>query len=133
MDMKGITYTALKSPKLSHEIFKRWLGENPFNQHIPREISKPYYIKNFFSLVSNYFEDFEDLQIRRKVGLMDPEKSFFLLAPNDYWVPPETLNYLPKESKIIHCDDVPHDFCLQDNHYKQVSREIGSHLANYMA
>lgn len=128
MGMKGITYTALKSQRLSVEIFKRWLGDNPFNHHIPKEISKPLYIKNFFSLVSNYFEDFEDLGTRQKVGLMDPEKSFFLLAPNDYWVPPETVNFLPQGSKVIHCEDVPHDFCLKDSHYKIVSQKVSEHL-----
>jgi pimeloyl-ACP methyl ester carboxylesterase len=128
LGMKGITYSALKSSRLSHEIFKRWLGDNPFNQHIPKEIAKPYYLKNFFSLVSNYFEDFEELGTRHKVGQMDPKKSFFLLAPNDYWVPPETLDYLPRESTIVHCQDVPHDFCLNPHHYSKVSAELSRYI-----
>lgn len=130
LGMKGITYGALKSQRLSQEIFKRWLGDNPFNTHIPKEISKPYYIKNFFSLVSNYFEDFEVLQTREKVGKMNPEKAFFLLAEKDYWVPPETLNYLPKGSTILETSKIPHDFCLKEDHYSFVSQTLSEHLHN---
>jgi len=128
MGMKGITYSGLKIPKVSHQIFKKWLGENPFNEHIPREISKPYYIKNFFSLVSNYFDDFEELNIKQRVQEMDPEKTFFVFAPNDYWVPKETVELLPHKSSYYHCHDISHDFCLRKKQYQSVSKVITAHL-----
>ncbi|MCR9203519.1 MAG: alpha/beta hydrolase [Halobacteriovoraceae bacterium] len=126
--MKGITYTALKSQKVSHQVFKKWLGPNPFNEHIPNEIRKPYYIKNFFSLVSNYFADFDELDVKGRIQEMCPKKSFFLFAPNDYWVPDESINHLPKEAKYKKLSNISHDFCLKETQYRDVSKAIANHL-----
>ncbi len=132
LGMKGITYSGLKIHKISHQVFKTWLGENPFNEHIPREIRKPYYIKNFFSLVSNYFTDFEELNLKERVKEMDPKKSFFIFAPNDYWVPEETVHHLPESSYFFQCPDINHDFCLRKEQYQSVSKAITSHLLKEM-
>lgn len=126
--MKGITYTALKSRKVSHEVFKRWLGENPFNEHIPNEIKKPYYVKNFFSLVSNYFSDFDEIDVKGRVKEMCPEKSFFVFAPNDYWVPDESINHLPESARYKKLDSISHDFCLKEEQYRDVSKAIAQNL-----
>lgn len=128
MGMKGITYSGLKIHKVSHIVFNNWLGDTPFNEHIPREIRKPHYIKNFFSLVSNYFPDFEELNIKERVQEMDPDKTFFVFAPNDYWVPEETINFLPKNSTYHRCEDIGHDFCLRKEQYQSVSKVISGHL-----
>ena len=130
LGMKGITYSGLKIPKVSHQIFKKWLGENPFNEHIPSEISKSYYIKNFFSLVSHYFSDFEELNIKGRVQEMDPRKAFFVFAPNDYWVPDNTIEFLPNEASFQHCHDISHDFCLRESQYQSVSKAISDHIKN---
>jgi pimeloyl-ACP methyl ester carboxylesterase len=130
LGMIGITHSGLLSPKVSRRIFKRWLGENPFNEHIPKEIKKPFYLKHFFSLVSNYFADFDDLNIRARLAEMDPQKSLFVFAPNDYWVPDDSITFLPEQSKIHHCSDIGHDFCLKESQYKKVSEVISSHLNN---
>jgi pimeloyl-ACP methyl ester carboxylesterase len=129
MGMKGITYTGLKNERISHEIFRRWLGETPFTKHIPREISKPFYIKNFFSLVSTYFEEFEELQVTERVKRMKGDHSFFIFAPNDYWVPEETIRILPSEIPHKRLDNISHDFCLRQQEYKVVAAELGNHLS----
>lgn len=130
LGMKGITYTGLKNERISHEIFRRWLGETPFTEHIPREIKKPYYVKNFFSLVSTYFEEFEKLQVRERVKLMKPEHSFFVFAPNDYWVPDETINILPQSIPRKKCEDISHDFCLRHEEYTVVAQTLKDHLVS---
>ncbi len=128
MGMEGITYSALKSQKLSYHIFKRWLGETPFNHHIPNEIKKPYYTKNFFTLVSNYFDDFEKLNLKREIKEMCPQKSFFIFAPNDYWVPDDTIFHLPQNSHFRKLQDISHDFCLREDQYSRVAKAIAKHL-----
>lgn len=128
MGMKGITYTGLKNKKISHEIFRRWLGETPFTEHIPREISKPYYIKNFFSLVSTYFDEFEELKIKDRVKRMSAHHSFFLFAPNDYWVPEETMGLIPPEIPKKKCEDISHDFCLRKEQFTLVANSLSEHL-----
>lgn len=128
MGMIGITHTGLAHPRVSRKIFKRWLGDNPFNDHIPREIKKPNYLHHFFTLVSNYFEDFSELDVKERVSEMDPQKSFFVFAPNDYWVPPESVKHLAKGAKHRTCEDISHDFCLKDYQYKVVSSVIKEHL-----
>ena len=128
LGMKGITYTGLKNKKVSHEIFRRWLGETPFTEHIPAEISKPYYVKNFFSLVSTYFEEFEELQVRERVKKMKGDHSFFLFAPNDYWVPDETIDALPSDVPRKRLSEISHDFCLRKQEYSIVSSTLSEHL-----
>jgi pimeloyl-ACP methyl ester carboxylesterase len=128
LGMIGITHTGLAHPLVSRKIFKRWLGENPFNEHIPREIKKPFYLRHFFSLVSNYFSDFKDLDIPARVAKMDPEKSFFVFAANDYWVPDESIYLLPKKSKYIKSSEISHDFCLKEDQYKKVAQIVSGHL-----
>jgi len=127
LGMKGITYTGLKNKRVSHFIFKKWLGETPFTQHIPREISKPLYLKNFFSLVSTYFDEFEHLDIEGKVKAMDESNTFFVFAPNDYWVPEEAINILPKNIPYEKCSGISHDFCLRESQYKIVSQAMAQH------
>lgn len=127
MGMKGITYAGLKNEKVSFMFFERWLGRTPFTQHIPREISKPYYIKNFFSLVSTYMEDFQELDLATKVKAMDMTKTFFIFAPNDYWVPEEAIQVLPDQMPFKKCDGISHDFCLRENQYKEVSFAMAQH------
>lgn len=128
LGMIGITHTGLKNEKVSHFIFKRWLGETPFTQHIPREIKKPLYLKNFFSLVSTYFDEFEELDILTKVKAMDLSKSFFIFAPDDYWVPEEAINELPDNMPYIKCSGISHDFCLRESQYRVVSKTLAQHL-----
>ena len=110
-------------------IFKKWLGDNPFNQHISNEIKKPLYLKNFFSLVGSYIEDFEDLKIQEKLKRMNPDKTFFLFAPDDYWVPDYTKNYLPKGSTFEVCHEIQHDFCL----FADQSKTVSSAISNYFS
>ncbi len=126
--MKFISHTGLIHPSLSKKIFGRWLGDNPFNELIAREIKKPNYLHHFFSLVSNYFPDFKDLDIKKRVSTMDPAKTFFLFAPNDFWVPDDSVKYLPKNSKSILCQGIAHDFCLKSSQYQRVSQAIKQHL-----
>lgn len=127
MGMKGITYACLKNDKVSHLFFERWLGRTPFTQHIPREISKPFYIKNFFSLVSTYMEEFQELDLTTKIKTMDKTKSFFVFAPNDYWVPEEALQALPDQMPYKKCNGISHDFCLREDQYKEVSFALAEH------
>lgn len=124
LGMKGISYACLKNDKVSHMFFEKWLGKTPFTSHIPREISKPYYIKNFFSLTSTYMEEFEKLDLVTKVKAMDSRKSFFIFAPNDYWVPEEAINSLPQDMPYKKCSGISHDFCLRESQYKEVSFEL---------
>lgn len=128
--MKNLSHSILLSKKLSHSFFKFWLGDNPFNEHIPSEIKKPYYIKNFFSLVSSYVEGFEELDIPSMTKKMNPEKVFFLFAPNDYWVPDETINHLPKDSAFVKCSGISHDFCLREEQFRIVSQTVSQYLKN---
>jgi pimeloyl-ACP methyl ester carboxylesterase len=126
--IKKISQSLLLNKKISRHLFKTWLGENPFNEHIPREIKKSDYIKNFLSLLSTYIDDFEQLKIEDKIKKMDPKKSFFLFAQNDYWVPDEVLSYLPIESNFKQCHQISHDFCLKEDQYKIVSLTISQYL-----
>lgn len=126
--MKNLSHTILLNKKLSHKFFQHWLGDNPFNEHIPSEIKKPHYIKNFFSLVSSYIEDFEELRIKDKMNQMNPNNSFFLFAPDDYWVPDETIKFLPNNSRFHLSQDISHDFCLKEEQYRSVSKVITDHL-----
>lgn len=126
--MKGISYACLKNKKVSHLFFEKWLGHTPFTEHIPKEISKPYYVKNFFSLVSTYFEEFEKLDLKTKLQAMDHSKVFFVFAPNDYWVPEDAIKALPENMPYQKCRDISHDFCLRENQYKIVSQALAEHL-----
>lgn len=126
--MKNLSHSILINRKVSRNFFKKWLGDNPFNDHIIQEIKKPYYIKNFFSLVSNYIPEFEELKIQEKMLQMNPDNTFFLFAPNDYWVPDSTRKYLPEDSKFQLIHDIPHDFCLNQKHFQKVSSVITEHL-----
>lgn len=128
LGMKGITYACLKNDKVSHLFFEKWLGKTPFTRHIPKEISKPFYVKNFFSLVSTYMEEFQELDLKSKVRVMDKSKTFFLFAPNDYWVPEEAIQVLPKEMPYKKCSDISHDFCLRESQYKKVSTEMAIYM-----
>ena len=128
--MIGITHTGLANKRVARRIFRKWLGENPFNEHIPQEIKKPYYLHHFFSLVSHYFSDFEELNVKQRVSQMNPAKSFFLFAPDDYWVPEESLDFIPKDSRFLQCEGINHDFCLRDDQYKIVSKAITGHLSS---
>lgn len=128
LGMKGITYSALSNQVIASQIFKVWLGDNPFNKHIPKEIKKPLYLNHFFSLVGNYINDFESLQTKEKLQAMNPNHSFFVFAPKDYWVPEETIKYLPNDSNHILCKGINHDFCLQKSQYSKVSKAISNYL-----
>ena len=128
LGMKGITYSVLANKKVSHFAFKKWLGKNPFNEHIPKEIKKPRYLKNFFSLVSNYMKDFEELDVKYELHRMGPENTYFLFAKEDYWVPNAVISHLPKKTKYDILDDIQHDFCLFEDQYKKVSEKIFSHI-----
>ena len=79
---------------------------------------------NFFTLLSTYVNDFNELNIKEKLSSMNPEKSFFIFAPNDYWVPQEVMNHLPENSKFHVCKNISHDFCLYEDQYKEVSRLV---------
>lgn len=128
LGMKGITYACLKNDKVSHLFFEKWLGKTPFTRHIPKEISKPFYVKNFFSLVSTYMEEFQELDLKSKVKAMDKSKTFFLFAPNDYWVPEEAIQVLPEQMPFAKCSGISHDFCLRESQYKEVSLAMAQHL-----
>lgn len=124
LGMKSITYSTLKSQRVSREVFKRWLGENPFNDHIPNEIRKPRYLKNFFSLVANYIEDFEELNLKSRFRQMSPDKVSFYFAPKDYWVPREIVDLIPNHLPKYTCQGIQHDFCLSEQQYSLLCREI---------
>lgn len=126
--MKRISYTALSSHKLSKTIFKQWLGENPFNDHIPKEIKQPNYIENFMTLLSNYIPDFERLNLKEQVRRMSPENSFFLFASDDYWVPETVLNYLPSGARYHIHNDIRHDFCLIEDQFQIVAKTVAKNL-----
>ena len=128
LGMKGITYSVLSNKKFSRFAFKRWLGENPFNDHIPSEIRKPRYLKNFFSLVSNYMEDFEELDVKYQLHRMNPNQTYFLFARNDYWVPENIISHLPKKTKYKIVEGIQHDFCLFEDQYKVVANLILDHM-----
>lgn len=128
LGMKKLSHSILINKSVSRRFFKKWLGENPFNDHIIQEIKKPHYINNFFSLVSNYIPEFEALRVHDKMKQMNPEHTFFLFVPNDYWVPDTTRDYLPKGSKSQLLHDISHDFCLNKNQYQKVSSAITEQL-----
>ncbi len=118
----------LSNSHISKKFFSRWLGDNDLNDVIINEIKKPNYIDHFFSLVSGYFEDFERLNVKEAVQKLDPEKTFFIFAKNDFWVPIEYTKLIPKNSKYEVLEDISHDFCLFDDQYKKVSKVISSQI-----
>ena len=127
MGMKNLSHALLINDKISQHFFLNWLGENPYNEHIAREIKKPYYIDHFFKLVSSYFDSFEDLNVRKRVQKLDGKRSLFVFAPNDFWVPEETLDLLPNHSTYHVCKKISHDFCLSEEQYMEVSKVISKH------
>lgn len=118
----------LSNRNVSKKFFSRWLGENEINDVIINEIKKPNYIDHFFSLVSGYFKDFEKLNVKEAVQRLDPERTFFIFAKDDFWVPIEYTKLLPKKSKYKILEDISHDFCLFDSQYKRVSKVISSQI-----
>lgn len=128
LGMQAASYSILANQKFSESFFRRWLGDNPYNSHIPREIKKPRYIKNFFSLVSEYIEVFPKLELQKKLSKMDPIHSFFLFAENDYWVPSKTRDYLPENAFYEVNEHISHDFCLKIDEYQKVAASISDFL-----
>jgi len=118
----------LSNQRISRKFFVHWLGENKLNDIIINEIKKPNYIDHFFSLVSGYFKDFEKLNIKDSVQKLDPNKTFFIFAKEDFWVPIEYTNLLPKTSQFQILDDISHDFCLFDSQFKKVSKVISTEI-----
>jgi len=118
----------LSNRKVSKKFFTSWLGDNDINDLIINEIRKPNYINHFFTLVSGYFKDFEHLNVKDAVQKLDPEKTFFIFAKDDFWVPNEYTKLIPKHSKYEILDDISHDFCLFDTQYKMVSQVISNEI-----
>jgi len=119
--LKTGSHLILSNKKISNVFFRNWLGENKMNNHIIAEIKKRNYLSHFFILLSGYFKDFDSLQIKKVIPKLDPEKSFFLFAKEDLWVPLGNINLLPKGSKYEVLDNISHDFCLFEDEYKSVS------------
>ncbi|TNF00455.1 MAG: alpha/beta fold hydrolase [Deltaproteobacteria bacterium] len=128
MGMKNLSHAILLNDKISQHFFETWLGTNPHNEHIAKEIKKPYYIDHFFKLVSSYFDSFEALNVRERMKEIDGKKTLFVFAPDDFWVPQETLDLLPNHSTYHVCESISHDFCLSEAQYKEVARVIGRHF-----
>ena len=126
--LKYGSYTILSNQVIAHKFFIRWLGENPQNKNIIQQIKKPNYIHNFFTLVSGYFRDFHKLNLRQKVTNIDPEKSYFVFARDDFWVPPEVVQKLPDTIRYSVLDDISHDFCLMEEQFQKVAESIQQHL-----
>lgn len=97
---------------------------------IYQQIKKPSYIPNFLNLVSTYVDEFNNLDTKKSLENMDPNKTFFLFAPNDYWVPDDTFHFIPPRAKFRRCMDIKHDFCLDEDQYKIVSRIISEQYHN---
>jgi len=126
--MKNLSHAILLNENVSERFFHKWLGENPHNLHIAREIKKPYYIDHFFKLVSSYIKSFDELNVREKVKKLDGNRTLFVFAPNDFWVPEETLELLPNNSTYHICESISHDFCLSETQYKEVAKVISKHF-----
>jgi pimeloyl-ACP methyl ester carboxylesterase len=129
--IKTGSHGILLNQKLAESFFKKWLGPNPFNAHIPKEIRKPYYIKNFFSLVSGYIDFFDQLELKKKMKQMDPDRCFFYFVEDDFWVPQDFQNFIPLDSRIIVHEGISHDFCLKKQEYNQVAKEIKNYFIDY--
>ena len=127
--MINITRTLLFNQKVSQIAFRKWLGDNPYNEHIANQIKQQRYLNNFFNLVSTYFHDFEKLEIKKHLSQMDSDKSYFVFVPNDYWVPDEVKKFLPQNAQSTICHDVQHDFCLFKTQYEKVSAVVSARLA----
>ena len=119
----------LSNRQVSKKFFSRWLGDNELNDVIISEIKKPNYINHFFTLVSGYFKDFEHLNIKEGVKKLDPNKTFFIFAKDDFWVPIEYTKLLPESSNFEVLDDISHDFCLFDSQFKKVSKVISKEIS----
>lgn len=126
--MINLTKVLLVNQKVSQLAFRKWLGDNPYNEHIANQIKQRNYLKNFFTLVSTYLNDFEKLEIKKHLTQMDSDKSFFVFVPNDYWVPDEVKNFVPAKAQSIICNDVQHDFCLFKPQYEKVASIVVGRL-----
>jgi len=118
----------LSNKEVSRRFFTRWLGDNELNDVIISEIKKSNFINHFFILVSGYFKDFEHLNIKEAVKKLDPNKTFFIFAKEDFWVPIEYTKLLPESSKFKVLDDISHDFCLFGSQCKKVSEVISKEI-----
>jgi predicted alpha/beta hydrolase family esterase len=118
------SYMILSNNKISQRFFKKWLGDNELNTQIISEIKKPGYIKNFFSLVSGYFESFDQLEIRKSLDNVDKSKTYFIFAKEDFWVPKEAVSCLPEGVKKDILEDISHDFCLFEDEYTKVANYV---------
>ncbi len=125
--IKNLSHAILLNDKVSQRFFENWLGQNPYNDHIAREIKKPYYIDHFLKLVSSYFDSFESLNVRERIKRLDGKRTLFVFAPNDFWVPQETIELLPNHSTYHICENICHDFCLSEDQYTEVARVISKH------
>jgi pimeloyl-ACP methyl ester carboxylesterase len=114
------SHIILSNQKASDLFFDKWLGGNELNSLIIREVKKPHYLKNFFSLVANYFESFSQLNIRESLSLFDSSKSYFIFAKKDFWVPIETISLIPKDSKRDILENLSHDFCLVKSEFTEL-------------
>ncbi|MEM7181226.1 MAG: alpha/beta fold hydrolase [Spirochaetota bacterium] len=126
--LKYGSYTILSNQIVANRFFIKWLGENPQNKNIIKQIKKPNYIHNFFTLVSGYFRDFHKVNLRHKVTNMDSDKSYFVFARDDFWVPPEVVQKLPNAIRYSVLDDISHDFCLVEKQFQQVAQSIHKYL-----
>lgn len=114
----------LKNKKTGAIFIDRLTNRSKLNSLIYKQIKRPSYIPNFLNLVSSYIDEFKEIDTRAHLEKMDPKKTFFLFAPNDYWVPDNTFHLVPPKAKFRRCMDINHDFCLDEKQYKIVSRII---------
>lgn len=114
----------LKNHYLSQLLIKTWLGNSELNDHLLQEVKKTHYLDNLFKLLSNYIDDFSNIDLLSDLNQVCPEKSHFIFAEKDFWVPLKFIDYLPQNASYCVYSNIDHDFCLYREDYEFVANEI---------
>lgn len=130
LGLKYGSYAILLNQHFAIKFFTKWLGENPNNKNIINQIKKPNYIHNFFTLVSGYFHDFDQVDLNNKLENIDPDRCFFLFAKDDFWVSEDVFQILSDDVHYTILDTISHDFCLEEAQFQEVAKCIQHYLGN---
>lgn len=129
LGFKHFSRGILMHHKISRLFFRRMVGDHAPIDQITRELKKTHYLHHFYSLLSSYIDVFSELDIKERLNEVDPSHSYFIFAPDDYWVPESTVNLIPKNSKYDFCN-ISHDFCLNHKDVKIVANNLSHFISD---
>ena len=118
----------LASEGLSLRLLRRRLQLGDAAEPVYRALRGGAFFDNFALLIADYVRFFGSRDLAGQLHQLPLQDTLFVLAGDDFWVPPEVIAELPAAAGCRHLADIAHAFCVHPQQSRAVARVAAAFL-----